>query len=146
MQACSPWIAEEEIAPAAPSLPDWRPAIAPRDLKPIVKRDPEGKLPRALPLNRSACADIPRPCPYVSCRYNLYTDVTPRGYLVIRDCEPEDMPADRSCALDLAEDGEHTQEEVGELIGVGGPRVLLIEASALARMRADKRLAELVSD
>lgn len=155
MQACSTWIEEEiELEPQPrEELPGWRNAIAPRDLIPIVKRDPEGRqLVRKLPLSRSECADIPRPCPFVSCRYNLYTDVTPRGYLVTRDCDPLDMPPELSCALDIAEDGEHTQAEVGAILGgkrddiMGERGVRRIEHDALATMRRDRLLAELVSE
>src|SRR5207248_4026222 len=30
------------------------------------------------PRVRGDCAEGPRPCPYVSCKYNLYVDVNPR--------------------------------------------------------------------
>jgi hypothetical protein len=35
------------------------------------------------PKTRADCADVPRPCPFVSCRWNLYLDVDNRGVVTI---------------------------------------------------------------
>ena len=123
-------------------MPEWQGARRVRDLKQDVKAD-ERHLPRALPLSRLDCPDIPRPCPYVSCRYNLYADVTASGSLIIRDCEPDEMPAEASCALDIAEDGAHTQEEIGVLLGVVRQRVIQIEEEALEKLRDQKDVWDL---
>lgn len=72
-----------------------------------------------LPVTRGDCASVPRPCPYVSCKYNLYLDVTRAGSILLNfpDREPWDMPPDRSCALDVADRGPQTLQAVGEAIG-----------------------------
>src|SRR3954470_15585872 len=45
--------------------------------------DPEltalmGELEATRPKTRADCVNMERPCPYVSCKYNLYVDVNPR--------------------------------------------------------------------
>lgn len=81
-----------------------------------------------LPGGHNAC----RPCGFVSCRYHLAVDVKPRsGNLVVRqDVEIEDMQ--ESCALDVADRGGQSLEDVGEIMGVTRERVRQLEASALA--------------
>lgn len=70
------------------------------------------------PKTRPECIDGPRPCPYVGCRYHLYLDVDPdRGSVKFNfpEIEPEElekMPA--TCALDVAEEGGLTLEEVSK--------------------------------
>ncbi len=36
-------------------------------------------LPVSRPLTRGDCRDVPRPCPFVSCRFNLLIDVNAHG-------------------------------------------------------------------
>lgn len=60
------------------------------------------------PRTRGECAGVPRPCPFVSCKYNLYLDVIRgrggREYVKInRKCDPLEVPPDESCALDVAD-------------------------------------------
>ena len=72
------------------------------------------------PRTRGECTLVPRPCSFVSCRYNLYTDRTSGGAVKLNfpHLLPGDMPADGSCALDVAERGGITLEEVGDLLGL----------------------------
>jgi len=132
-------------APSAeiPVTPVWREAIGIR----VLRREPKPEVPapRRLPLTRADCIDGPRPCLHVSCRHNLYTDVTWAGSLVVRDAEPEDMPPAGSCALDIAEDGAHTLEEVATALGITKERARQIEEEALAKMRGDAVLQELAN-
>lgn len=91
------------------------------------------------PRTRGECADVPRPCPYVSCAYSLYLDVNPETgsiKLVHPTREPWEMPADASCALDVAERGGMKLEAVGEIINVVRERARQIEASGLAQLSA----------
>ncbi len=88
------------------------------------------------PRTRKDCADVPRPCPYVSCKYHLYLDVHPiRGSIKLnfRDIEVWEMA--ESCALDVAERGAITLEDVGELMNLTRERVRQLEASALAKLK-----------
>lgn len=83
------------------------------------------------PRTRGECDDVPRPCPFVSCRYHLYIYVqtedaigprvvVPKGH----PASPLDMPPRESCALDVVEDsGPLAQLEVGRLLGFRGPDV-----------------------
>lgn len=77
------------------------------------------------PKTRGDCVDGIRPCPYVACRHNLR---------LIRGPELEDGGR-ASCALDVAEDGGWTREEVGECLNMDEGEVRSIEESALVKIR-----------
>ncbi len=84
------------------------------------------------PTQRGQCADVPRPCPFVSCRYHLYLDVSPRTGSIkfnFPDLEVEEMR--NSCALDLAEQGALTAEQLGETMNVTRERVRQLEHRGL---------------
>jgi hypothetical protein len=91
----------------------------------------------AKPLCRADCANVPRPCPYVSCKWHLYIDVTESGSLKVNfpALEPHELPARGSCALDVAEDGRHSLYEVCGLLNVTRERVRQIEEIALGKLR-----------
>lgn len=93
-----------------------------------VLRNPE------LPTFRGECEDGPRPCPLVSCKWNLYLDVTESGSIKFNfpGLEPEDMI--ESCALDIADRGGTTLENVGEMTGLTRERIRQIETRALFRL------------
>lgn len=95
---------------------------------------PIGDLQR--PVSRTQCASGPRPCVWVTCRYNLYLDVRGDGVLRLNfpDREPEEMTT--SCALDLATDGPRTLESVAGLMGMSKERARQIEESAMKKIRA----------
>jgi len=65
------------------------------------------------PKTRGECARGIRPCPFVSCAHHLYLDVTNTGSLTLNfpDIEPHQMKV--SCALDAADEGPATLEEIG---------------------------------
>jgi hypothetical protein len=89
------------------------------------------------PQTRSECVEGVRPCPWVSCRFNLYLDVRGDGVLRLNfpDREPDEMLS--SCALDLAEDGPRTLEQVAGLMGMSKERARQLEAVAMDKMRGD---------
>ena len=68
-----------------------------------------------------------RPCPWLKCRHHIWTDVSKK----------RDLPV-HSCALDVADEGPHTLEQLGELLGLTRERMRQIEEMALHRavMRA----------
>ena len=72
-------------------------------------------LPR--PIVRGDCANVERPCPHIGCHYHLESNKT-----------------GESCALDVADKGEHSLEEIGEIMGVTRERVRQIEANALFKL------------
>jgi hypothetical protein len=93
------------------------------------------------PVTRADCEGIARPCPWVSCRYNLYLDVADNGSVKINfpGREPGDMPATGSCVLDVADrvaQGDTVSlEEVGKLMNLGIERVRQISSLALQGAR-----------
>lgn len=90
------------------------------------------------PKTRGDCAGVPRPCPYVACNQHLYLDVKPNGNVQFNfpGCEPWEMPADFSCALDVADAGGSTLEQVSDGFSVVRERIRQIEAAALKKLRA----------
>jgi hypothetical protein len=98
------------------------------------------------PATRGECAGLPRPCPYVGCRHHLYLDVGKAGGVKLSTTlDPSAMPA--SCSLDMADRGESTLEEIGELLGVTRERVRQIEARAQAKaLRLIRRHPEQFAD
>lgn len=92
-------------------------------------------VPYERPHTRGDCAQIPRPCPYVACKYSLYLDVSPTGSIILNfpHLEPGQMPAERSCALDLAERGPMTLEYIAVVTNLTRERIRQIELKALIR-------------
>lgn len=91
-------------------------------------------LERERPRTRGDCANGERPCPWVGCRYHLFLDVKPNGRLLLAfpDLEPDEIPA--SCALDIADRGGASQDEIGELLGMSHQAVECIEQRTRPRL------------
>lgn len=101
------------------------------------------------PETRAACENGQRPCVFVSCKYNLYLDVHPRTRNIqfnFPDREPDEMPPGGSCALDIADKGGATLEEVGDLLNVTRERVRQLEADGLRKLRNARTLRGLAGD
>lgn len=99
---------------------------------------PEADRDVVRPRTRGDCKDGYRPCPFVSCRYHLYLDVQPEtGSVKINfpGLEPDQLS--QTCALDVADAGGATLEEVGRLMNLTRERVRQIESRATDR---NKRL------
>lgn len=95
-----------------------------RQLKDIVAADrPAPK--HARPRTRVDCKNVPRPCPFVGCRHNLYLDTTDVGSITLNfpERQPWEMPPSESCSLDVAAGGESTAHEVGRMMNVTRQRV-----------------------
>ncbi len=89
------------------------------------------------PKTRAECADGPRPCPYVSCRYHLYIDVSPRtGAIKLNFPDLEVWEMGESCALDVADRGGTTLEDVGAIMNLTRERIRQVEVKALAKLEA----------
>ncbi len=87
------------------------------------------------PATRAECANVARPCPYVSCKYHLYIDVNPRtGSIKINFPDKEVWELEHSCALDVAEQGGITLEDVGEILNLTRERIRQVEVSGLAKL------------
>lgn len=85
------------------------------------------------PKTRGECVNEPRPCPFVRCRYHLYADVTKSGALKV-NFEKEVWELEETCALDVADAGCHTLDQVGKWLGVTRERIRQIECSALYQL------------
>jgi hypothetical protein len=89
------------------------------------------------PRTRADCVDMERPCPYVSCKYHLYIDVHPvRGSIKINFPDVEVWEMTETCALDIADRGGITLEEVGEIMNLTRERVRQVETAGLAKLQA----------
>lgn len=87
-----------------------------------------------MPRTRGECVHSRRPCPFLQCRYHLWTEVAKRAAL-----------PNESCVLDVADRGPSTLEVIAELLGLTRERVRQIEALALMRAKSrSKSLIEVV--
>jgi sigma-70-like protein len=85
------------------------------------------------PRTRGECKDGARPCPWVSCRYHLYLDVSPdTGSVKLNfpDIEVDELV--ESCSLDVADHGGETLEAVGAIMNLTRERIRQVEVRALA--------------
>lgn len=93
-------------------------------------------LERLRPRTRADCVDGPRPCLYVSCKYHLYLDVNPRtGSVKLNFPDKELWEIEDTCALDVADRGGITLEEVGAIMNLTRERVRQVETRGVHRMR-----------
>lgn len=97
------------------------------------------------PATRGDCAEGPRPCPYVSCRFHLLLDAMPNGHLKINfpqifnsDDEPDLELMVETCALDVADRTGATLMEVADLMNVTRERVRQIEEKAIQKVRVGR--------
>ena len=89
------------------------------------------------PRTRADCVDMERPCPYVSCKYHLYIDVHPvRGSIKVNFPDVDVWEMTETCALDVADRGGITLEEVGEIMNLTRERVRQVETAGLAKLAA----------
>ncbi len=116
------------------------------------------------PQTRGDCIKGPRPCPWVTCKYHLLTDISIDGRLILngnadgpliqRDRERH-VPAsadgvaealasmEETCALDVADGGGCASEHVAAFLGVDQRRVEQIETVAIAKIRTSPNVVQL---
>ena len=88
------------------------------------------------PKVRGDCVEGERPCPYVSCKYNLYVDVNPRtGSVKMNFPDKELWELNETCALDVADRAGITLEEVGVIMNLTRERVRQLEMRGLSKLR-----------
>lgn len=96
------------------------------------------------PASRAECAAMERPCPFVSCKYHLYIDVHPvRGSIKINFPDVEVWEMTETCALDIADRGGITLEEVGVIMNLTRERVRQLETQGLARLQGVEEVERL---
>jgi hypothetical protein len=103
--------------------------------------DPEeqqllGEIESLRPRTRAACATGPRPCMYVSCKHHLYLDVNPEtGSVKVNFPDKEVWELAETCALDVADRGGITLEEVGAIMNLTRERIRQVESRGLHKLR-----------
>lgn len=117
--------------------------LAARVSLPVIQ---EPRLPRR-PRVRGDCANSPRPCPWVSCRHNLFLDIDGKGSIKFTHPGLDVDQMVDTCSLDVADDAIRKALEmpddhgalglraVGDFLGIGLERARQIERKALAQMR-----------
>ena len=87
------------------------------------------------PSLRVACENSERPCPFVSCKHHLYLDVNPEtGSIKLNFPDIEVWEMTETCALEVAERGGVTLEEVGEIMNLTRERIRQLEMSGLSKL------------
>jgi len=93
------------------------------------------------PRTRAECKNEARPCPWVACKHHLYLDINPEtGSIKINfpDLEPWEM--ENTCALDVAEQGSKTLEEIGVITNLTRERIRQVEVRGLLKLRGRREL------
>ncbi|MFW5879181.1 MAG: sigma factor-like helix-turn-helix DNA-binding protein, partial [Myxococcota bacterium] len=94
------------------------------------------ELPDIRPKSRSECVSMARPCLFVSCKYHLYLDVNPRtGSIKLNFPDKEIWEIGETCALDVADRGGITLEEVGDIMNLTRERIRQVESSGLDKIK-----------
>jgi hypothetical protein len=89
------------------------------------------------PKERVECANGVRPCPFVSCKHHLYLDVSARtGAIKLNFPDLEVWDMNETCALDVADRGGTTLEEVGAIMNLTRERIRQVEVKGLAKLQA----------
>jgi hypothetical protein len=89
------------------------------------------------PRNRAECAHGSRPCMFVSCKHHLYLDVNPAtGSIKLNFPDREIWELEETCALDVADRGGITLEEVGSIMNLTRERIRQVETRGLLKLRA----------
>jgi hypothetical protein len=103
-----------------------------RELEEVI-REIEARRPRS----RADCASGPRPCMFISCKHHLYLDVNPStGSIKLNFPDKEIWEMEETCALDVADRGGITLEEVGAIMNLTRERIRQVETRGLLKLRA----------
>lgn len=89
------------------------------------------------PRSRADCAGATRPCMFISCKHHLYLDVNPStGSIKLNFPDKEVWEMAETCALDVADRGGITLEEVGAIMNLTRERIRQVETRGLLKLRA----------
>ena len=96
------------------------------------------------PVAREECQGGERPCPFVSCKHHLYLDVSARtGAIKLNFPDLEVWEMNETCALDVADRGGATLEEVGAIMNLTRERIRQVEVKGLAKLQALREMSSL---
>jgi hypothetical protein len=96
------------------------------------------------PRARIDCVGGERPCPFVSCKHHLYLDVSARtGAIKLNFPDLEVWEMTETCALDVADRGGTTLEEVGAIMNLTRERIRQVEVKGLAKLAALRDMSTL---
>ena len=106
--------------------------VADPELEEVI-REVESSRPRT----RADCGSGPRPCMFISCKHHLYLDVNPAtGSIKLNFPDKEIWEMEETCALDVADRGGITLEEVGAIMNLTRERIRQVETRGLLKLRA----------
>lgn len=95
------------------------------------------------PRTRGECRGDPRPCPWVACKHHLYLDVNEEtGSIKLNFPDLEPWELQHTCALDVAERGGITLEEVGEITNLTRERIRQLEVRGLLKLKCSDPLRD----
>jgi hypothetical protein len=120
-------LAELRAAPAP--MPVRRLALVPSGPRVDSNRARSGRYAHTACRHEGA----PGTCQQRECRYHL----AHRGY------SEHQLTPTRDCALDVANEGPHTREEVAAVLGISDERLRQIEKRAFARLKRNETLRRL---
>lgn len=90
------------------------------------------------PKTRADCECGERPCPWVGCAYNLFLTVNEKNgiikYTNPKITDPLNVPPNRSCILDIADESALDQETVGKILNITRSRITQIETAAVSKV------------
>jgi hypothetical protein len=93
------------------------------------------------PRTRADCGAEARPCPWVACKHHLYLDINPdTGSIKINFPDREPWELEHTCALDVADTGSKTLDEIGEITNLTRERIRQVEARGLLKLRGRREL------
>lgn len=103
-----------------------------RVVEPPLSEEEERRRPRT----RADCIGGERPCAWVSCKYNLYLEVSETGSLRLNfpNLELDELPA--TCTLDVADNDGTILEQVSFAMNLTRERVRQIEQMGLDQVRS----------
>jgi hypothetical protein len=107
-----------------------------------ARLNPPVDIPR--PRTRAECRGAMRPCPWVACKHHLYLDINPNtGSIKINFPDVEPWELAETCALDVADRGPITLEEIGLVTNLTRERVRQIEVRGLLALKQSPKVGDL---